>query len=118
MGPHTTSDDPTRYRGKEELADWAEKDPIARVGSLLANLGLLTDEVRDRVNAKADAVAAEMRAGCLALTPPEPLTVFDNVYTQPTSWLARQKSQYAAYLNQFDDAEQSGAQSQHAGGAA
>jgi pyruvate dehydrogenase E1 component alpha subunit len=79
---------------------------------------LLTDEVRDRVNAKADAVAAEMRAGCLALTPPEPLTVFDNVYTQPTSWLARQKSQYAAYLNQFDDAEQSGAQSQHAGGAA
>jgi pyruvate dehydrogenase E1 component alpha subunit len=126
MGPHTTSDDPTRYRGKEELADWAEKDPIARVGSLLANLGLLTDEVRDRVNAKADAVAAEMRAGCLALTPPEPLTVFDNVYTQPTSWLARQKSQYAAYLNQFDDSEQSGeqagaqsaAQSQHAGGAA
>jgi len=106
MGPHTTSDDPTRYRGKEELADWAEKDPIARVGSLLAGLGLLTDDVRDRVNAKADAVAAEMRAGCMALTPPEPLTVFDNVYTRPTSWLSRQKSQYSAYLDQFASGDQ------------
>jgi pyruvate dehydrogenase E1 component alpha subunit len=112
MGPHTTSDDPTRYRGKEELADWAEKDPIARVGSLLAGLGLLTDDVRDRVNAKADAVAAEMRAGCMALTPPEPLTVFDNVYTRPTSWLSRQKSQYSAYLDQFASGDQA------AGGAA
>ncbi|TAM67687.1 MAG: pyruvate dehydrogenase (acetyl-transferring) E1 component subunit alpha [Microbacteriaceae bacterium] len=101
MGPHTTSDDPTRYRSKEELADWAEKDPIERVGSLLTSLDMMTDEFRARVTAKADAVAAEMRAGCLALTKPEPLTVFDNVFTQPTSWLARQKSQYAAYLDQF-----------------
>jgi len=107
MGAHTTSDDPTRYRSKEELADWAEKDPIVRVGSYLSNLGLLTGEVRDRIAAKADAVAAEMRAGCVALTPPAPLSVFDNVYVQSTSWLDRQKSQYAAYLDQFDDTEQS-----------
>jgi pyruvate dehydrogenase E1 component alpha subunit len=101
MGPHTTSDDPTRYRSAEELADWAEKDPIERVGALLTNMGVMTDELRARVMAKADAVAAEMRAGCLALTKPEPLTVFDNVFTHETSWLKRQKSQYAAYLDQF-----------------
>jgi 2-oxoisovalerate dehydrogenase E1 component alpha subunit len=101
MGPHTTSDDPTRYRSKEELAEWAEKDPIERVGSHLTSLGMMTDAFRARVTAKADAVAAEMRAGCLALTKPEPLTVFDNVFTEPTTWLTRQKSQYAAYLDQF-----------------
>ncbi|HEY5224021.1 MAG TPA: pyruvate dehydrogenase (acetyl-transferring) E1 component subunit alpha [Microbacteriaceae bacterium] len=101
MGPHTTSDDPTRYRSKEELADWAEKDPIERVGSLLTSLGMMTDEFRANIAAKADAVAAEMRAGCLAMTKPEPLTVFDNVFTEPTTWLTRQKSQYAAYLDQF-----------------
>src|SRR5690606_37445269 len=30
MGPHTTSDDPSIYRTKEEENAWAEKDPIKR----------------------------------------------------------------------------------------
>jgi len=101
MGPHTTSDDPTRYRSKEELAGWAEKDPIKRVESLLTNMGVMTAELRAGVTAKADALAAEMRAGCLAMTKPEPLSVFDNVFTDETGWLRRQRSQYAAYLDQF-----------------
>ena len=29
MGPHTTSDDPTRYRDQDELERWAATDPIA-----------------------------------------------------------------------------------------
>ena len=28
MGPHTTADDPTRYRDANELDLWAAKDPI------------------------------------------------------------------------------------------
>ena len=57
------------------------------------------------------AVAKEMRDGCYALEAPDALTVFDNVYTTPNSWLERQKSQYAAYLRSFDrQASQGGAQ--------
>jgi pyruvate dehydrogenase E1 component alpha subunit len=104
MGPHTTSDDPTRYRSTEELAEWAAQDPIERVGSLLASQGMMTDEFRSHVAAAADDVATRMRAGCLALTKPAPLTVFDNVFTAPTTWLERQKSQYSAYLDQFGGA--------------
>ena len=31
MGPHTTSDDPTRYRDKDEVERWRRRDPIARM---------------------------------------------------------------------------------------
>jgi pyruvate dehydrogenase E1 component alpha subunit len=58
--------------------------------------------LRASVQAKADSVAAELRAGCLALVDPEPLTVFDNVYSGPNSWLERQKAEYAAYLDMFE----------------
>ena len=102
MGPHTTSDDPTRYRDRDELEEWAAKDPISRLGALLDSKGLLTDELTARVTARADEVARELRAGCLALTAPDPLTLFDNVYATPHRGLDRQRSQYAAYLAMFD----------------
>ncbi|HAM25585.1 MAG TPA: pyruvate dehydrogenase (acetyl-transferring) E1 component subunit alpha, partial [Microbacteriaceae bacterium] len=96
MGPHTTSDDPTRYRDAAELERWAAKDPIRRLGAYLDRLGLRSEEVEASVKERADAVARELRAACIALTPPHPLTVFDNVYTGAHSGLERQKSQYAA----------------------
>ena len=102
MGPHTTSDDPTRYRDRDELEEWAAKDPISRLGALLDSKGLLTDELTARVAARADEVARELRVGCLALTAPDPLTIFDNVYATPHRGLDRQRSQYAAYLAMFD----------------
>ena len=103
MGPHTTSDDPGRYEDTDQKAEWAAKDPIERLERLLLSEGLLTDGVRERVASRAAAVAAELRAGCLGLADPEPLTVFDHVYAEPNAELDRQKSQYAAYLGQFGD---------------
>jgi 2-oxoisovalerate dehydrogenase E1 component alpha subunit len=101
MGPHTTSDDPSRYVDPAERESWAAKDPIARLERHLEGTGVLTEEARAAVTATADDVAARFRAGCLALEDPEPLTVFDNVYAAPHSGLERQRSQYAAYLAGF-----------------
>lgn len=101
MGPHTTSDDPTRYVDPEVRAEWAAKDPIARLEALLERAGAMTEEFRAQVAAKADAVAKELRAGCIGLSDPAPLSVFDNVFTEPDPWIERQKSQYAAYLAGF-----------------
>lgn len=105
MGPHTTSDDPSRYIDPEVEAEWAAKDPIIRLERLLDRQGLLTDELKLSVKVKADAVAKEMRDGCYGLEAPEPLSVFDNVYSTPSSWLERQKSQYAAYLATIEGPE-------------
>jgi 2-oxoisovalerate dehydrogenase E1 component subunit alpha len=103
MGPHTTADDPTRYRDANELEDWAAKDPIRRVKALLDRKGLLTEELEAAVQQKADAVAREMRAGCINMPEPEPLDVFKHVYSTPNSWLDRQQDHYSRYLASFGD---------------
>ncbi|MBT2520592.1 pyruvate dehydrogenase (acetyl-transferring) E1 component subunit alpha [Arthrobacter sp. ISL-28] len=103
MGPHTTADDPTRYRDANELEDWAAKDPIRRVKALLDRKGLLTEKLEAAVQQKADAVAREMRSGCINMPDPEPLDVFKHVYSTPNSWLDRQQDHYARYLASFGD---------------
>ncbi|MDQ0757009.1 pyruvate dehydrogenase (acetyl-transferring) E1 component subunit alpha [Arthrobacter sp. B3I4] len=103
MGPHTTADDPTRYRDANELEDWAAKDPIARLKTLLDRKGLLTDELETAVAAKADAVAKELRSGTIHMPEPQPLDIFQHVYSTPNSWLDRQQDHYARYLASFGD---------------
>ncbi|WP_051973698.1 pyruvate dehydrogenase (acetyl-transferring) E1 component subunit alpha [Cryobacterium sp. MLB-32] len=102
MGPHTTADDPTRYRDKTELEAWKLRDPILRLKRLLDSLGLLTPELVARTQATEDQVAADLRAGCIGMPDPEPLTVFDNVYSTPHATLDRERDQYAAYLASFE----------------
>jgi pyruvate dehydrogenase E1 component alpha subunit len=40
MGDHTTSDDASRYRPADDVADWEKRDPIARFQLYLKNKGL------------------------------------------------------------------------------
>jgi pyruvate dehydrogenase E1 component alpha subunit len=102
-GPHTTSDDPSRYVDPAVEQAWAAKDPLLRLERHLTSRGRLTDEFARAVAERAESVAAELRAGCTSLVAPEPLSVFDHVYTTSTAPLERQRSQYAAYLAMFDD---------------
>ena len=103
MGPHTTSDDPSRYIDPLQHEEWAAQDPIARLETYLRSIDALDEEASARIASRADEVAAEFRAGCLSLPDPEPLTVFDNVYATEHSGLVRQRSQYAAYLSGFGE---------------
>jgi pyruvate dehydrogenase E1 component alpha subunit len=103
MGPHTTADDPTRYRSPAEENAWRAKDPLSRLATLLRAEGL-ADEVFERdVEAEADDAAARLRRGCLALADPEPLDAFAHVYAGPHPWLDEERAAYAAYLAGFDD---------------
>jgi pyruvate dehydrogenase E1 component alpha subunit len=101
MGPHTTADDPSRYRDPAELDQWRSKDPIARVEAHLASAGMLTPERLTAIQEHADAVATEMRQGVTSLQDPDPLTVFDNVYAEPHTGLARERDHYSRYLRTF-----------------
>ncbi|MFE5673355.1 pyruvate dehydrogenase (acetyl-transferring) E1 component subunit alpha [Agromyces sp. NPDC056523] len=103
MGPHTTADDPKRYRTDDDLAHWRERDPIARVHALLAASGADTDAVDADVKAAADRAAADLRAGITAIPDPEPMSVLDHVYAEPNSHLERQRDRYARYLAMFSD---------------
>lgn len=105
LGPHTTADDPKRYRADDELEAWRGRDPIARLEALLE-----ASAAPDRIaaafaeaDAAADRAAGEMRAAITTLADPAPLTVFDHVYAEANSQLERQRGRYARYLAMFDD---------------
>lgn len=103
LGPHTTSDDPTRYRDEAEVASWRAKDPIVRLERLLEAEGVLDEATRARVAGVADDAATRVRAGCIALVAPEPLSIFDEVYATPHPGIDRQREEYRAYLAMFED---------------
>jgi 2-oxoisovalerate dehydrogenase E1 component alpha subunit len=101
-GPHTTSDDPTRYVEAASVAQWVERDPITRIGRLLESRGALTEERASAIKEKDERFAHEMRDGCLGLPEPGPMSVFEHVFVEPNAAIERQRSQYAAYLAMFE----------------
>jgi 2-oxoisovalerate dehydrogenase E1 component alpha subunit len=104
MGPHTTSDDPTRYRLAAELETWKLKDPIERMKAYLSRGGMADGDFFEQVDREADALAAHMRQGCLELPDPDPISLFDNVYAGGSSLLDEEREQLATYLASFADA--------------
>jgi pyruvate dehydrogenase E1 component alpha subunit len=56
------------------------------------------------VDREADELAAHVRTGCLTMPDPAPLTMFDHVYVEPTPELERQRREFGAYLESFEEA--------------
>ena len=103
MGPHTTSDDPTRYRTRTEEEEWRAKDPLLRLGALLHREGLADDGFESSVSDVAEAAAADLRRGCLSMDDPGPDALFDHVYADPHPLLEEERAAYADYLAGFDE---------------
>lgn len=105
MGPHTTSDDPTRYRDAAELEMWRRRDPLARLEAHLRTLDAFDDAFVDEVTEIGDAFAARMREAALTARTRTPIAVFDDVYAEPHSGIEGQRARFAAYLDGFADEE-------------
>ncbi|MBD3940860.1 pyruvate dehydrogenase (acetyl-transferring) E1 component subunit alpha [Microbacterium sp. NEAU-LLC] len=105
MGPHTTSDDPTRYRDKDEVETWRRRDPIARVEALLRSRGEFDDAFVASVDRDADTLAASVREAAMTATTRAPLTVLDHVYAEPHSGIDEQREWFGAYLDGFAPVE-------------
>jgi pyruvate dehydrogenase E1 component alpha subunit len=103
MGAHTTSDDPTKYRLADELEQWRLKDPIERVRTYLSANDLADEAFFAALGAEADALAAQLRADCLALPEPSLTETFDWVYSEQTPYLSAQQAGYAEYAATFED---------------
>lgn len=48
-GAHTTSDDPTKYRTKEEEQEWDERDPMKRLKSYLITKKLWSEKEEEKI---------------------------------------------------------------------
>lgn len=97
-GPHTTSDDPKRYRTQEEVEEWQAKDPIERFRRYLAAQGLWSESDDDALWTSAKEQVAAAVAEAEAMPRPSVDELFDYLYAEPTPTLVRQKEYLKAYL--------------------
>ncbi|VXB86185.1 thiamine pyrophosphate-dependent enzyme [Citricoccus sp. K5] len=110
VGAHTTADDPTKYRTREEEAAWAGVDPMARLEKYLRATGAAgadPDGFFADVAAEGERLAAESRKAVLAMTGDAiaPLeAVFDTVYAEPHPLVAEEKAWHRAWQAGFADA--------------
>ncbi|NYD54148.1 thiamine pyrophosphate-dependent enzyme [Microbacterium pseudoresistens] len=102
LGAHTTSDDPTKYRGRDEEDDWATRDPIARMRAYLESRGAAAS-LFDDVDAEAADAAADLRTRTLTLPVPGPDAIFDHVYSDPHPLMAEQSAWRAQYEASFEE---------------
>jgi pyruvate dehydrogenase E1 component alpha subunit len=93
MGPHTTSDDPTRYRSDVEVAHWAALDPIDRYRTYLQGIGVWTERLEDRVAARTKRVRTDLRESVVGADDFDVGEMFDTVYHDITPELVRQREQ-------------------------
>lgn len=90
LGPHSSSDDPTKYRDKEEVEEWKRKDPIRRMASYLRRKGLMDERSEKKIG---DEIDSEIRAAAKKAegTPRPPVeSIFENVYSEMT-WNLREE---------------------------
>lgn len=98
MAPHTTSDDPTRYRDADEVEHWRTRDPIDRFRAYLQHTGIWTERVEERIAHRAQRMRTELRDSVINEPDVDIAEVFDTVYHRITPDLARQRDELAAEL--------------------
>ena len=97
IGAHTTADDPTRYRSREEEELWAGRDPLVRVERWLRDQGT-SEEYFSALSDEADALAEDVRARILALAPAGITALYDYVLAEPSDALVEERAQVEDYL--------------------
>lgn len=90
LGPHTTSDDPKKYRTDNEEALWQMRDPLVRMQKLLAAKSLWDEafekRIEERVSEEMEQVIEEIES-----TPPPSLAdMLGKVYETPPPLIQEQ----------------------------
>lgn len=81
LGPHSTSDDPTKYR-EEGVVEGGEKDPIIIAENSLKELGFLTDSLIEKIKSESVRIVNEKFDQREKIPPPDPETMFYDVYEE------------------------------------
>jgi pyruvate dehydrogenase E1 component alpha subunit len=97
MGAHTTSDDPSRYRTSAQDAVWLERDPLARVRTLLDARGWWDDARQTELDTEADALGEHVRTYTRGLDAPPTGRIFDDVYATEHAQVTAERAWFEEY---------------------
>jgi pyruvate dehydrogenase E1 component alpha subunit len=92
MGPHSSSDDPTRYRDEELFKAWGKRDPIERFKTYLTSKKLWSEKEEVALKEELKALISAAIETAEPVPPPSVEELFDDVYAEKTAQLKKQEA--------------------------
>jgi pyruvate dehydrogenase E1 component alpha subunit len=90
FGPHTTADDPTKYRTEEQIEPWKPLDPLVRLRLYLKGKGLWDEAVEQRITDESQKEIDEAVKEAEAVPAPQMDDIFEYVFAEMTPPLKEQ----------------------------
>lgn len=100
--PHTTADDPNRYRSEAEAKTWMEREPLIRFKKYLLKNGMATEadfqKMEEEIEAQIQSAIKNVEK--MLKEPPysDPLVMFDHMYADMPPYLQEQRDELARHL--------------------
>ncbi|WP_417440982.1 thiamine pyrophosphate-dependent dehydrogenase E1 component subunit alpha [Idiomarina sp.] len=104
MSGHSTSDDPTGYRTREEEADWQAKDPLDRLQKWMMNEGWLDKDHIEEHHAEVKAKVLAALKESEKVPVPHIDELINDVYDEPTDMLKEQLDELKEHIRKYPDA--------------
>jgi pyruvate dehydrogenase E1 component alpha subunit len=100
FGPHTTADDPTKYREDAEVEEWKKLDPLLRLQKYLGVKGLWNEDLEARWKAEADKTLNQAIQEAEAVALPDPEEMFLYTFADLPPSLKEQMEDYLNFLKE------------------
>jgi len=100
FGPHTTADDPTKYREDEEVQQWRALDPLPRLARYLQSKGLWNEELETKFKSEAEAMVDQAAEDAENRPLPQPEEMFKYTFAEMTPTLKEQLDDYLVFLRE------------------
>jgi pyruvate dehydrogenase E1 component alpha subunit len=84
MADHSTSDDASRYRTKEEVQAWQKKDPVERLEKYMRKKNLLDDAYKEKILKQSKETIEKAVTQFEKLEAPDPKDMFNYVFAEMT----------------------------------
>src|SRR2546429_8157655 len=94
LGPHSSSDDPSRYRDESEVAAWRARDPIARYRKYLEHAGWWDDGREAGLEQEIGDEITRASQEAERAPPPTVETLFTDVYAEVPDHLRDQRDAF------------------------
>jgi len=93
LGPHTTADDPSRYRPKEEEEEWRKRDPLSRFKLFLIARKLWDEEKDARLHEEVEDMLRVEVERAEQKPPLHPKVILEDVYASDPWYILDEKEE-------------------------
>jgi 2-oxoisovalerate dehydrogenase E1 component alpha subunit len=104
MAGHSTSDDPTGYRTRDEEEAWRAKDPLTRFQTYLIKKKWLTEKDAEEIFAEKKAAVLAALKKSEKVPAPHIDELINDVYDTPTQQLKEQLEQLKTHIRKYPEA--------------